>query len=151
MSPIFPTWIAKPWKLLKPNKAKIPVCFREIKCFMGFVDIFYQKIQLGSVKSELALLRNRQISCGCNGSLDTYGTVSLIILFWNFDVLGLIFFLNFFINKVLLIVCGLTWRVLWEDPCVIFSVTLGEFSVRLIDLSRTLPSTSANWYKSNVS
>ena len=46
----------------------------------------------------------------------------------------LIFFLNFFIDKVLLIVCGLTWCALWEYLCFIFSAMMSEFSIKLINL-----------------
>ena len=116
----------------------------------GLQTFFIRKYSWGSAKSELALLRYRQISFGCNGSLDTHGTVSLVILFWYLDVLGLMFLLNFFIDKVLLIVCGLTWRKLREYPCVIFFGTMGEFSIRWIDLSIILHWTSPNWCESVV-
>ena len=46
----------------------------------------------------------------------------------------LIFFLNFFIDKVLLIVCGLTWCALREYLCFIFSAMMSEFSIKLINL-----------------
>ena len=56
-------------------------------------------------------------------------------VFRYFDIMMfLIFFLNFFIDKVLLIVCGLTWCVLREDLCFIFSATMSEFSIKLINL-----------------
>ena len=49
---------------------------------------FIIKYSWGSAKSELALLQSRQILFGCNDSYDTNGTLSLVILFWYFDVLG---------------------------------------------------------------
>ena len=94
------------------KRSKMSISFWEIKCIRQFESNLCHRINLMTLKLKITLLRHKQTSSECNHSFDIYGTISLALLFLIVLCFVLTFSMNFFTDKVLLKVWGLTWWVI---------------------------------------